>query len=158
MCVGCESGFTDSRHADLFALRLHRTLRLTQSCCCASVANMFQLIRDFMVLKELPVWPGDGWEKGTSNGSWENQASGFQDYTLAPAIPDGYMLTPTCACKPECSPRARVCVVYRVMTACRTTAVFCCRGLVLPPTHSCCGRRGRVGHLFRMVRTAACAW
>jgi hypothetical protein len=81
---------------------------------------MFQLIRDFVVLKELPVWPGDGWEKGTSNGSWENQASGFQDYTLAPAMPDGYMLTPTCACKPqaECSPRASVCIVFRVMTAC----------------------------------------
>ena len=69
---------------------------------------MFQLIRDFVVLKELPVWPGDGWEKGTSNGSWENQASGFRDYTLAPAMPDGYMLTPTCACQPECSPRACV--------------------------------------------------
>ena len=58
---------------------------------------MFQLVRDFVVLKELPVWPGDVWEKGTSNGSWENQASGFRDYTLAPAMPDGYMLTPACA-------------------------------------------------------------
>jgi hypothetical protein len=104
---------------------------------------MFQLIRNFVVLKELPVWPGDGWEKGTSNGSWENQASGFQDYTLALAMPDGYMPTPTCACKPEFSPRASVCIVYRMMTACRTAAIFYCHGLkwlcFSTDCHSWCG-------------------
>ena len=57
---------------------------------------MFQVVRDFMELGKP--------EKGTSHGSfavqslsWESEASGFQDFTLDPAIPDGYILTPACA-------------------------------------------------------------
>ena len=55
-----------------------------------TIRNFVDLKERFVQLKELPVWPGDG------KGSWEQQASGFEDSIMGG--PDGFAPTPACKC------------------------------------------------------------
>ena len=105
---------------------------------------MFQTIRNFVDLKErfvelreLPVWPGDG------KGSWEQQASGFEDSIMGG--PDGFAPTPACKCILQRSvvPAEPGCAALKLSTY---ISLF-----------FCLNRRGGCSCVFGMVWPAACS-